>query len=253
MTYLVVVVALCVLLLGWLVVIGKSAYTLLRAFYAQTMLLAGYVAIALWDSPMGGFFVALAVAILIATLLGVFRLLLVKLLLHSALGERSRQPIWKHGVRLLWHEEFPDPRVRLEWLGYGRSPVAPVWLVLGCLALTALSYGLTSLLPWPESSVAVIRDPLAVGLCLVVLGMFSMTVHNDLLAQSVGLILVENGLYLGGVALISQSSQSALVLLFLATATAYVALMLWTLGALLRLVHERIKTLNMEHLRELQR
>lgn len=232
-------IALLVLAIGWVMTVSRSLHFLLLLFNGQTFAVALYIFLAFGYSGKE----ALLAACVFLVIFYFFRIFVIQRIIKERAGE-------------------PGQRMPHGWLGYGKMTLSLPTLGSIGLLLTLLSYAFAHQLDLPSA------DALAVGLATILLGLLVMLTREDLLTQAIGLIMMENGLYLSGVALAVGSTS--LLLLFTMGAIFYLLVTLFTLGFLLRYVqqdatsvkgskrsHEArqktLESLSLERLRELKR
>jgi hydrogenase-4 membrane subunit HyfE len=90
------------------------------------------------------------------------------------------------------------------------------------------------------------------GVCIILLGMFVMITRSDILAQAVGLIQAENGLYLTAFVLIKNCQKQSIVVQFAIATFVFVLLTFVTLYFILRYAYEQKRTYNMNKFKELK-
>jgi len=214
-------VAIVILVLGWAMTVSRSLRILLAFFNWQTMSVAIYIFLAFRKESER----ALVPALIFLTIFFFFRILVIQRIISKRADKPGRR--MPHG-----------------WLEYGKTSIGLPAIGTSGLLLTVLSFSFAYQLGIASA------NPLAVGLGIILLGLLVMLTREDLLAQSIGLIMLENGLYLSGVALVVQSET--LFLLFTLGAIFYLVVTLFTIGFLLKYIQQGRGSLNLNELRNLK-
>jgi len=222
--------AFLILVCGWVIFLGRSPTLMLNTFMLQTLFLGFYILFAL--AGVLGFGTALLASTILFLVLVLVRALFLPIFVRRSAGGD-------------------------EWLEYCGTTLSLPWLVLILGIVTASAFLLTSLLPWNTQATTEltkqllnVRTPLSVGLSVVFLGIALMMSRRDLVAQSIGIIVMENGLYLSGTALVSHFEK--LIIFFTIGSLVYVVLTVLTLRILLHHVQTEIGSLHMDRLRALR-
>lgn len=139
-------------------------------------------------------------------------------------------------------------RAKFYWMEYGRTRASSVWTLFACLLLIGLSY-LTASRVEQIGSIDH-TQPYAVGLgaslSLVLIGLFAMINERDMPSQIVGLLTMENGLFLAAAVVIAGSLGA--VTYFFFTMVAYFILTLVVLAVFV----PRVQASSKSHLIEKQ-
>ncbi|NPA91107.1 MAG: hypothetical protein GXO55_06635 [Chloroflexi bacterium] len=146
--------------------------------------------------------------------------------------EKEWQPF--HHLRALrWRTAWREIRAmvaeaELTWLEHGRLRLPPGYSFIVDATLTTLAFVIAFNL---SSTVQV--TSFAVSMALLMLGLFVMINNEDLLAQVIGLLVTEHGLFLAAIKVISQKNVAvffAVSLFFYLTLT--LTILLWVLPSL---------------------
>lgn len=182
---------------------------MIRLYRVQAWVLAAIVILAPWQGIPANLLLALVPIFLAQTV----RPLLGRASLGSPAplpeGEVSRAPSLRRDLVAFWSSlRGSDRRAEPIWLQHGKSRLGPVVSTSLDLTLIVAAFVLAYLLAGPEARQV---DPvsLAVALALLLQGLFTMTNKRDIIAQIIGLLVAEHGLFLAAVKIRTATSSTA--------------------------------------------
>ncbi len=162
-------------------------------------------------------------------------------------AERLWHPFLRHLSRR--HRQVSSQAIREAlpvWLEHGLSPTRQRGSTVVSLLLTAIAYGVAFNLIRADASRA---QSLAVSMTLLMLGMFTMINRQDLISQIMGLLVMDHGLFMATVRVITQSS---LIPTFVVSLFLYILITLVILVILLPELHSESATIEVVDQKELQ-
>lgn len=223
------ILTLGILLCGWIITLGRSISIMFRGFTWQTSLLGMYILFVVFHQhrPL---WITLSISLIVFIVIIVFR-------------------------NWLWRALVTRTTTRTELLEYGKvhsfSLLVVVSIGLSLVAFLFVKQGLVPKSLPPDNQRIIIYEAFGLGVSLILLGLAIMMTRNDLMAQSIGLIVSENGLYLSGYALIAYSSN-LIITWFIIGTWVFMLMTFVTLRYLLRFVHDQFKSFDMTQLRHLK-
>ncbi len=227
---------------------------MIRLYQIQSVVLAvitGLIAIELGTQHLTATSIALvAFAFAIPGMLAY----VIKPLLAQATVPREIPPLLRlaHPFLRLFSRHFKEEADRSirealpMWLEHGLSPRRQRSSAVISLLLTAVAYVLAFNLLSDNDHLAL---SLAVSMALLMLGMFTMINREDLISQIMGLLVMDHGLFLAAVRVITLPS---LISIFVVSLFLYILITLVILVILLPELHERSATIEVGDQRELR-
>lgn len=136
------------------------------------------------------------------------------------------------------------------WLQHGRTRISPGANIVANLGLTSFSLFIAFQLATPGQSGSAI-DPmsLAISLALLMIGLFSMIVKTDILSQVMGFLVMEQGMFLAAIKVITLP---ALTIIFVISMFAYILVTLFILGVLLPSLHSSVGSISIDQFTKLK-
>ncbi len=161
-------------------------------------------------------------------------------------AEQAERNLWHY-----WFQTLPNQATPI-WQGRRAARSQPLFRLLLNLGFTAGAYAIAFSLAAPQSGsedFAIDRWSLAASMALVLLGLFMMSNKQDIISQIMGLLVMEHGMFLAAIKVITFSS---LAIIFVISLFLYIIVTLTILIFLLPELHHASGSIEVEEQKQLK-
>lgn len=247
------VLSFSMLILALTIVLSVTLRQMVRYYRIQALMLTGVV---LLSAGEGGFQPALAAISLVPLLL----FILIRPLLQRSTVRHDSQTLRKIVSELLIEikEMLPGSNtmrpIDQVWLQKGHSRLRQGMSVAVSLVLVVTAFVVPAHIVRPLLSNNLPSSSLSITFTLLLLGLFTMINKHDIIAQIIGLLVMEHGMFLAAVTLTTRpdNPNSYLVLTFVLALLFYTAITLTILVWLLPALHNTSQSIDLNDEQELR-
>lgn len=238
-----------------LVALGISASTTVKRMVGLYQLQAWLLALIVLLTAVEAFF---NLTLATVAILPIFLALAIRPLLGRATLAGPKQtesdhppasPDYRTRLSALWALRQTAREADLTWLQHGRSWRSPVVSIGIDLSLTVVAFVVAYRLVKTGGESTIDANSLAVSLALLLVGVFIMSNKQDIIAQIMGLLVMEHGLFLAAV---RSFVIPTLPLVFAVSLFFYVIITLTILIGLLPALHQVSGSIELDEQRQLR-